>query len=238
MRALVSIHDVMPHTLGQVTALLALMSPPVRARVVLLVVPGRDWTPMGIAQLACWEAEGLELAGHGWSHQSGPIRGLYHQLHSWCLSRQAAEHLSQSRESLRALLAKNHRWFSQNGLSAPSLYVPPAWALGRLTAADLRESPFDYIETTSGYRHLSSGKRCAVPLVGYEADNAWRAAGLSLWNRFNRAVASATGRPVRLALHPDDAELRLADELRLTLESLEASVDYRTLFSASDFTAP
>lgn len=232
MRALVSIHDVMPQTLERVERLLGLMSEPVRRGTVLLVVPGRDWQPEQLAQLARWQGEGLELAGHGWTHRAERIQGWYHRCHSYWVSRHAAEHLSQPPGALRELLERNYRWFVGHRLRPPSLYVPPAWALGALTTEDLRASPFSYVETTRGLWHLPSGRRRALPLVGFEADTPGGATLLRTWNRVN-ALWAGPNRPLRLSIHPYDDELLLAGPLRQWLARVTEPVDYQMLFDAT-----
>lgn len=239
MRALVSIHDVMPETLERVGRLLALMPEPVFCGVVLLVVPGRDWQPSAVAQLMRWQRQGLELAGHGWSHRAESIRGWYHRCHSRWVSRHAAEHLSQPRDALCELLERNYRWFSHQGLHPPSLYVPPAWALGALRREDLAACPFSYIETARGLWHLPSGRRRALPLIGFEADTPARAALLRAWNRAN-GLWAGSARPLRLSIHPYDDELLLSDQLRHWLSRISEPVNYRALFEPAParFTEP
>ncbi|WP_439509225.1 polysaccharide deacetylase family protein [Marinimicrobium koreense] len=229
MEALLSIHDVMPETLNRVEALLSMVPVSARPGTVLLVVPGRDWRPGDLARLGCWQSRGLELAGHGWFHRAERVRGWYHRCHARLISRQAAEHLSQPRAALKALLADNHRWFARHRLAPPELYVPPAWALGELRGEDLAESPFTYVETASGLLHTATGVRRRLPLVGFEADTPLRALGLRFWNRCNRGFTSER-HPLRIALHPGDAELHLAGDLSQTLAPLTRCIDYRTLF--------
>lgn len=232
MRALVSIHDVMPETLDRVADLIQRIPPAARSGLVLLVVPGRNWQPRDIEQLALWQQQGLELAGHGWHHRAERIASLYHRWHARFISRRAAEHLSLSRQALRQLLVANHHWFESHQLAPPELYVPPAWALGALRRQDLAASPFRYFETTSGlYRVIDAASvaRRHLPLLGFEADTAGRQCGLRLWNRANRALASER-RPLRLALHPYDGELLLARDLSRALAGLTECLDYRALF--------
>ncbi|WP_347330190.1 polysaccharide deacetylase family protein [Marinimicrobium locisalis] len=230
MRVLLSIHDVMPETLERVGRLLALMPEPLSRGVVLLVVPGRDWQPKDLAQLARWQSQGLELAGHGWTHRAERIRGWYHRCHSRWVSRHAAEHLGQPRAVLRELLERNYRWFVHQGLRPPSLYVPPAWALGELTSEDLAASPFSYIETARGLWHLPSGRRRALPLVGFEADTPVRAALLQAWNRAN-GLWAGPNRPLRLSVHPYDDELLLSKPLRHWLARVSEPVNYRAVLA-------
>lgn len=219
----------MPDTLDRVEALLSMVPEPARPGTVLLVVPGRDWRVADVDRLHRWQAQGLELAGHGWQHRAPVIRGWYHWCHALVISRRAAEHLSQPREALQSLLARNYQWFIGHRLAPPSLYVPPAWALGALTRQDLAASPFDYVETTSGLRHTRTGIDRRLPLVGFEADTRWRAWLLRAWNLGNRRRAGEY-RPLRIALHPGDADLYLARDLRRTLQGLTHCADYRSLF--------
>ena len=103
LKALVSIHDVMPSTMDDVVDLLELCDQQGIVNVTLLVVPGLAWSPAQLTQLAAWYAEGRELAGHGWVHKCSRIKTLRHQLHSRVLSRDVAEHLSLSREEAMEL---------------------------------------------------------------------------------------------------------------------------------------
>ena len=80
IRALVSIHDVMPETLDRVRGLLARCADINPGPVTLLVVPGRTWDAAGIDQLRAWQAAGHNLAGHGWLHHVERFGGLAHRL--------------------------------------------------------------------------------------------------------------------------------------------------------------
>lgn len=207
----VSIHDVMPETLEPVAGLLALARRAGWARVTLLVVPGLDWDAGGIARLRRWQAEGHQLAGHGWRHQAEALRGLRHRLHSRLLSRQVAEHLALDPGGILALMRRCHAWFPAQGLAAPTLYVPPAWALGPLPVSRLAAQPFRRVETLAGIRDARSGRLRVSPLLGYEADSRRRAAALRGSNALARGLAR--WRQPRIALHPFDGHLALARDL-------------------------
>ena len=98
MHATVSIHDVMPHTLEGVHALAALIPVNQRPKTLLLIVPGLEWSAEQINTLKHLRDDGFSFAGHGWQHRTPHIRGIYHRLHSLLISRNAAEHLSYSRD--------------------------------------------------------------------------------------------------------------------------------------------
>jgi hypothetical protein len=104
------------------------------------------------------------------------------------------------------------------GLPEPDIYVPPAWALGALTAADLAGLPFLWYESLTGFLAPALGARLVLPLVGFEADTLGRQIGLEAWNRSSVLVARLTGRPVRISIHPNDLHLRLGARLREVVE--------------------
>ncbi len=212
LRALVSIHDVMPETRTQVSDMLARLALPAD-RVTLLVVPGRQWSNADLAWLRDLQTQGHPLAGHGWSHCCQPPVTLYHKLHSVLLSRQVAEHLSFAGEGIVQLVQDCHHWFAQHGLQVSSLYVPPAWALGSLDASCYARLPFRYVETLSGVLDTQTGKWARMPLVGFEADSRFRAMFLGWFNQWNLARARRQNRPVRIGLHPFDLSLRLSAQI-------------------------
>lgn len=218
--ARLSIHDVMPATLPQVADIVARMHAHGLPPATLLVVPGHDWDPAGIAQLRTWHEAGHALAAHGWHHRARHIRGLRHRLHAATLSRDAAEHLALTADEIAALMQASHDWFPAHDLPAPDTYVPPAWALGAITLPALRRLPFARIETTAGMLDVASGRTEHLPLVGFEADTPLRARALRTWNRGQIALARATGRALRVGIHPHDRALKLADDLEGLLAEL------------------
>ena len=232
LTALVSIHDVMPETRTRVTAMLARLSLPAKA-VTLLVVPGKDWQPEDLDWLRGLQEAGHPLAGHGWSHRCQPPMTLYHRLHSALLSRDVAEHLSFSGDGIQRLVWDCYRWFIGNGLTPSPLYVPPAWALGALTRSQLAGLPFRYVETLSGVHDTQTSTFTRLPLVGFEADNAFRAWVLRFFNAINVHQSQHSGVPVRVGLHPYDFELRLANTIQPLVSSLFQAQSYPEALAAS-----
>lgn len=211
---LVTVHDVMPETREDVDVLLGWLVDIPPQCVTLLVVPGRHWEAGSLAWLRGLELRGYVMAGHGWSHLCPPPRDFYHRIHSLLLSRDAGEHLSLERDELRELLTANHAWFGAVGLQPPSLYVPPAWAMGSLDTGDLREAPFRYYETLSGVYDSHRDSFLRLPLAGFEADTPARASFLAIFNRVNLALSRLGGRPLRIGIHPADHRHHLAGQLR------------------------
>lgn len=225
LRAVASIHDVRPDTLDRVEGLLRLLEP-AGTRIALLVVPGLDWTAGCVERLRAWADTGYELAGHGWVHRRPPGT-LYHRLHALAISRDQAEHLSASRNEVIDLVARGRAWFEERGLPTPSFYVPPAWAMGRLRPDDLADLGYRIAETQWGFLDLDAptpegrARVHGAPLIGFEADTAWREFALGVFNAAQVARARRTARPLRLGMHPFDLELRRADEARRRVSEVE-----------------
>ncbi|WP_439101491.1 DUF2334 domain-containing protein [Congregibacter sp.] len=228
---LLSIHDVMPETLDDVQKLLELIAGSGLAPPALLVVPGRNWQHDEITQLRAWVSGGCELIAHGWHHHTKPTR-LRHRLHALLLSRNVAEHLAFDRDEIVALMQRSQDWFSRQGLPRPTTYIPPAWALG-LSPRELTLQPFDHVETLSGLYSKGSGtvRFKALPLLGFEADNGFRALFLRLWNGLQRRQAQRRGRPLRISIHPHDGELRLRKDLETILASRWTCLHYDQIAS-------
>jgi len=198
----------------------------------LLVVPGRDWQAGDLAELRRYCAAGAELAGHGWTHIAGTPRDLKHRLHSWIISRNAAEHLSLTTDEISTLIRRCHGWFAEQDLPRPRLYVPPAWAMGPMSRAALDELPFGCYETISGVYVPAIGRFIPSPMVGFETDTWLRALPVRAWNALNQAWAGQN-RPLRVAIHPQDFSLKLADDLQRLIAAGGDAVSYQELGSAS-----
>ncbi len=232
-RAVVSIHDVMPETLPAVQACLDECHRHGIRTVYLLVVPGRDWHAPGLSQLQEWVNEGCLLAGHGWLHHCERIDRPFHRLHSMLMSRNVAEHLAHDAEGIASLMQRCRAWFATQELPAPTLYVPPAWALGQIGDSQLRGTGFDQVETVRGVADLKRGRLALKPLLGYEADTGARKRVLSAWNRLNRYRAAACG-TVRIGIHPNDLVLQLGEELRHDLAQCRSITLTEVFGSTSD----
>ena len=223
VHAIVSIHDVMPETLDRVLGLIDVLVACEVPSCDLLVIPGRSWQPDQITTLRALAERGFRLAGHGWNHRIRRRNSLSHHLHSWLISRDAAEHLSLTGDEIIALVRRCATWFDDHNLPRSPLYVPPAWALGAVRTCRLADTGFRQVETLTGIVDIATGRRQLLPLVGFEADTAVRAATLTVLNRGNIALARATGRPLRIGLHPDDLELKLRRTIPPLLTRCHAS---------------
>jgi hypothetical protein len=230
---LYSVHDVAPETMSRVAGIIARLEQRGVRPLVLLVVPGGEWSESQVASLRVWQDSGHALAAHGWTHRSMPPRGLYHRLHSAILSRDAAEHLGLTRDAALELIRRSHAWFGSVGLRLPAIYVPPAWALGAVHLADFESTPFRWVECLAGLYEVRARRLHRLPLAGFEADTAARAVGLRAWNAVNTLCSAALGRPMRAAIHPRDFELRLGRDLERRIESSRRQPDLAAQLACS-----
>lgn len=233
MKTLLSVHDVMPETLARVEAILATLSKAdvPAEKTTLLVVPGRRWSASQLQTLSHFQRQGYRLAGHGWQHRTDTIAGLKHRLHAALISRRAAEHLSLNSDQIRTLILNNHRWFGDNDLGTPDLYVPPAWAMGAIASADLASLPFRYYEYSSGVLDARSGRFRRLALTGYEADRRWRTPLLWSWNRLNTALLSRFS-PLRLSIHPFDFDYYLSRSMIRDIQRSQQFLSCEEVFAA------
>jgi hypothetical protein len=111
------------------------------------------------------------------------------------------------------MVRRCHDWFGEMDLPTPELYVPPAWALGRLTVRDLSSLPFRWYEVLRGFVEAHTGRVRWLPLAGFEADTTFREVSLRFWNGLNTAIARGFRRPLRISIHPDDLDLLLAKDV-------------------------
>ena len=220
---LVSVHDVMPETMGVVRDIVQHLDSHNVAPLTLLVVPGGAWSEPDIEWLRARQGRGDQLAGHGWIHRAGAPGGVYDRVHRRLFSRGVAEHLPLSAEEIARLIKNCHDWFVSQELSAPDLYVPPAWAMGRISREQLRALPFHSYETLTGIYDAENDRFQRVPLLGFEADTVFRALSLRLSNAANQIAARWLGL-LRVAIHPHDLQLHLRDDL-VKLVARSASYD-------------
>lgn len=213
-----SIHDVMPASLGNVECILNALPALPPSAVTLLVVPGAGWSTTALRGLKQLAARGYPLAGHGWRHSCTAPRTLFHRLHAALISRNAAEHLTLSASQIAALMRRCFHWFRQNRLAPPVLYVPPAWAVGPIPRARLQQAPFRLFESLQGILDTRTARFSRLPLVGFEADTETRTRALRQFNRLNLRCARVHGRPLRIAVHPQDLQLKMADDLYRLLD--------------------
>ena len=231
MKAVISIHDCMPETMDKIQCILKWLKERNIPPVTLLVVPGKNWTEDYLSLLKHYAHEGHTLAAHGWHHHTLP-RKFLHRIHSLIISKNVAEHLDLNRQGILELMNQSRQWFIQKELPPPTLYVPPAWALGTIDKKTLAKTSFRQIEVTRGLIHLSENKKPQfqpLPLTGYEADSPFRVHFLSKWNQFQQNQAQVKSLPLRISIHPNDLDLPIVDQLEQQIKSVKSFLNYSDL---------
>lgn len=224
-----SLHDVSPDSIGAADAILRRLSAAKLHPICILIIPSGRWSDAQLNLLHDWEVLGHTLAVHGWSHRSTAPRTVHHRLHSMFFSRDVAEHLGKTEPQVREIVERGARWFAEAGLRAPTVYVPPAWAIGEFPSRAFGGTSYRWVETLTGIYSVRGKRFHRLPLVGFEADTAARATALKGVNRVNHLLATATGRPLRVAIHPRDFDLLLARDLERMIDGQHEVVTLGTL---------
>ena len=228
MNCNISIHDVRPNNLNKIIKIINLLFDKYNIRkITLLVIPGLNWNNKQIKILkTLQEKKGIELAAHGWYHKSNPIKTIYHYIHSKILSANSAEHLSRSKLSIIKLLKDSHSWFINQGLNSPTLYVPPAWALGNIDKEDLSALPFNEFEMISGI--FINNKFIFIPLIGFKTKTYFKFIIVKVLNFINYLSYSFFGL-MRIAIHPDDFNLLLKGDIDKYLRKITTNFSFSEL---------
>jgi predicted deacetylase len=206
----------MPETLHQVMETVRFLEKEKVFPATLLVTPGRQWSNAAVEELKSLQRSGYDLAGHGWRHEAERVSGFRHRLHGFLISRNEAEHLCHSSSEIETLMLRCFDWFSSAGLEPPFLYVPPAWAMGCISERRLKRLPYRMYETQTGILDTAEGWFHPMPVTGYMADTPFREATLRFLNKVNRGFPALY---TRIAIHPEDIRLALANDLRRHLRS-------------------
>lgn len=208
-----SVHDVTPQTMAGVRRLLDQLSSIEPGKIQLLVVPGLNWNASELDQLQQWQQAGFEFSGHGRFHRCERIHGFNHRMHSWLISRNVAEHLALDTAGIESMIVDCHAWFGDHDLKPPKWYVPPAWAMGKISRPQLAKLPFRYYEFQTGVLDSAAERFYRCPLVGFEGDTQIRATFLRMFNLTNRLIAKCFRRPLRISIHPNDLDLKLKSSM-------------------------
>lgn len=81
-------------------------------------------------------------------------------------------------------------------------------------------------EDESGVVHFQK-----LHLTGYEADTPFREFFLRRWNAAQARAAERKNLPLRISIHPDDLDLRVADQLDMQIRSVQNFLDYKNALS-------
>jgi len=211
LKSYISIHDVSPQNLDDIKNIIDALKCQFNInKICILVIPGLDWKFHQIKKLKALQKNGIEIAAHGWKHEAPMKKSFYHKIHSLIISANCAEHLSKNGQDIIKIVRRSYGWFVRNGFKNPKLYVPPGWALGKVTKEELYQFNFTHFECTTGMVHKQ--KYSFLPLLGFEENTLFGALLRRFFNSLNFILAHFTG-TIRIAIHPNDFNLYLKKDL-------------------------
>lgn len=207
----VSLHDVAPATFRESRRWLSEVE---RRNITasLLVIPG-PWRGRRLGDDAgfvewlhdCRRA-GHEIVQHGWEHiavkdDSAP-GSRFERLRARIRARGCGEFASLGPDTARQRLEWGRSTLREHGFE-PTGFVPPGWLARPSTDAVLSELGFQYTTTQWTVKDLAMGRVLSVPSTSQRPGSALTGAAAALNVRLWRHWAKS-GRPIRMALHPDD----------------------------------
>lgn len=169
---IVSIHDVSPMRLPEVSAILQELDRLGVKQRVLKVIPCEagvghsQWDDMADL-LRREQAAGSEIVLHGFSHRTdGPLRGpLQEVIRGRLFAPQDAEFLSIDEAEARRRLEAGRERLTAEGLRLTG-FCAPGWLAAPWLAAFLQELGFQRYIGMSVVRDLGSGRSCWLPWLG------------------------------------------------------------------------
>lgn len=209
----VSIHDVAPATAAETRSWLADLDG-LGVRATMLVVPG-PWRSPALTDAPEFGAElrraddaGHELALHGWSHTAQPGGARSRRLSGQIAARGAGEFWTLDAAEARARINQGLDALRGAGIE-PEGFVPPGYLASPGTRQALAACGLRYWTSHFGVHDLRGGVRHTVvalshrPAMGVDGRPLGERGGDYLIERSPQWF-TRRGRPLRLALHPDD----------------------------------
>lgn len=230
----VSIHDVAPATAAETRRWLADLDG-LGVRATLLVVPG-PWREPALADAPEYGAElrrtaeaGHELALHGWTHTAQPGGTSSRRWTGQIAARGAGEFWTLDAAEARARIDQGLAVLRQAGIE-PEGFVPPGYLASPGAQRALAESGLRYWTSHFGLHDLHAGVRHTVVALSHRPAMGAAADGRPFGERSGDYLIEHSpqwftrrGRPLRLALHPDD--LHRPGLRETTLRAIERALE-------------
>ncbi len=209
---IVSVHDVAPPTLASCERLVRAIDAVADIPLTLLVVP--DYHRRGLAaatsRYRAWletrAARGDELVLHGWTHLDEAPLGLnpLARFRRTRLTDREGEFSALCAAAARERLEAGLAWFDRQGWPVAG-FVAPAWQLSAGAWQALQSTPLLYTTTRTRIYLLRSNRSLETCTFVYSTRSPLRSR-MSRWVNGARQRLEAHRMPVRLALHPPDAD--------------------------------
>ena len=210
--AVVSLHDVAPPTQAECTMLIDLVEDH-GVRASLLVVPG-PWkgpsmrsSSAFVRWLRTLEARGHEIVVHGWEHHAADDEAVSapfgERVRARVLARGCAEFAHLGRTEARRRAGRSLRVLRDAGCHTRG-FVPPGWLISGEAVRGLRDLGLEYTATRSGVLDLVTQTTIDVPAYCQRSGSPLSRPGAAIVDALV-ATRIRNRRPVRVALHPQDA---------------------------------
>jgi predicted deacetylase len=231
-RILVCVHDVTPRHDERLRAIDAfLREVGVGARYSMLVVPDfwggapLDSHPGFVEWLRAREADGVEMALHGFTHRdTSEHAGTLASFKASTLTAREGEFLGLSREEAARRLDAGREVLGRVLRREVDGFVAPAWLYSEGARAALADRGFTWAEDHFRVWRPAERQRdeqvvLRGPVVSYASRDLRRIVGSHLWSRLSTLVLAGQS-VVRFALHPHDFDVpSLRTEIRRALTS-------------------
>lgn len=201
--AVVSIHDVAPASLAEVSRILDLCDRH-GVRSTLLVIPGpwRGGDPVADIPFRRWldsaAAAGHEVSLHGWEHTAVPGSGLRERV----VARGCGEFAALEESAARARIERGLGVMERLGYHVEG-FTPPAWMASAGTMAAAESLGLTYVTTHRAVHLLGERRAIRIPAVCQRPASPIEPLAATIVRRYAvRRVAAGKG--VRIALHPAD----------------------------------
>jgi predicted deacetylase len=155
-----------------------------------------------VAELHAAAAAGHELSSHGWSHRAGTGGTWWRQRVGGVLARGAAEFCALDEATAVERLSRSLDGLRAVGIE-PTGFTPPGWLASPGAVRAARRLGLRYLTSHLAVHDLAAGRRLPMPALSHrpggrgERFGGWLMGAAVRWS-------TATGRPFRIALHPDD----------------------------------
>jgi predicted deacetylase len=176
----------------------------------MLVVPG-PWKGSAMSDdrwfgtwLRACQSHGHEICQHGWTHSATGLGSRGRRLVGRAVARGCAEFWTLEEAEAARRLTLGRTELRSEGIE-PAGFIPPGWlasagALGTMSALGYR-----YTTSHLAVTDFGTGARHRAVALSHRTGGSLERPGSAFMTRTARLLASQ-GRPVRIALHPDDVE--------------------------------
>jgi uncharacterized protein len=176
----------------------------------MLVVPG-PWKAPAIGddrRFGAWlrgcQGRGHEIAQHGWTHAATRQGSRGRRLIGRAVARGCAEFWTLGEDEAARRLALGRAQLRSEGIESVG-FVPPGWLASAGALRSMRALGYRYTTSHTAVIDFATGARHRAVALSHRTGGSLERPGSALMTRTARLLVSQ-GRPVRIALHPEDVE--------------------------------